>query len=534
MPSPAVVTVGTLLTLDVLRDAEVIGGSEALQREVRMVVVGGHIRQVGDLPEGTLVVFDRSQLAIEDYSADVVLRRGVVARIAGVVAEAPPRGLPSATQRLAEKFGITLILLPKVHAAAIAARLDPFARVPTVATAATLRAAVQRLSQVPGQPAELLSTMSSALACPVALTDAAGRMVHGDRAAVSQSILLLLADTERLRSRAPQVITDRGGQVSVLAPAVANSTGAANLWFVVRLPGPSSAMVEVVTAIVGVAAIAFAAYLSATALTSEREGRRRALLLTEIMEQGDEPVQRTVERATALGWRLYGWHVAVQISIRHSPAGPLPGGVGVALEEALVQFGITAGLVDRPDGWAFWTSYDASPTQALMSTVVSAVGRALVAVERNAAGLSLCAGVGGAHEGTAGIGLSLQEAHDAGLLARSREIAGAVEQMDPLSIRRLLVGWYSYGPLQEIATALVQPLLVADPAGELLRTLRCYLDHQCSPTTTAAVLGVHRNTVMYRLTRIRELLSADLDRPDERLAVHLAVHAAATLRAGRS
>jgi len=102
--------------------------------------------------------------------------------------------------------------------------------------------------------------------------------------------------------------------------------------------------------------------------------------------------------------------------------------------------------------------------------------------------------------------------------------------MDPLSIRRLLVGWYSYGPLQEIATALVQPLLAADPAGELLRTLRCYLDHQSSPTTTAAVLGVHRNTVTYRLTRIRELLRADLDQPDERLAVHLAVHAAATLR----
>lgn len=529
MSAPATVTIGNLLTLDVLRDADVIGGPEALAREVRMVVVGGQIRQVGELPEGTLVVFDRGQLTIEDYSADVVLRRGVGARIAGVIAEAPPRTLPLATQRLAEKFGIALILLPKVHAATIAVRLDPFARVPTVATAATLRDAVRRLSQIPGQPADLLATMSSALACPVALTNAAGRVVHGHRDAVSPDILALLADPDRLRSGSPQVLADPGGEVSVLAPAVANSTGGANLWFVVRLPGPSLAMVEVVTAVVGVAAVAFAAYLSSTALTSEREGRRRALVLTEIMEQADDPGQRTVERATALGWRLYGWHVAVQVSVRHAPAAPIPGGVRVALEEALDRVGLTAGLVDRPDGWAFWTSYDSSPPQVLMSEVAAAVGRALVAVERNAAGLSLCAGVGGAHEGTAGIGRSLQEAHDAGLLARSREIAGAVEQMDPLSIRRLLVGWYSYGPLQEIATALVQPLLTADPAGELLRTLRCYLDHQSSPTTTAAVLGVHRNTVTYRLARIRELLRADLDRPDERLAVHLAVHAAATL-----
>jgi len=293
----ATVTIGNLLTLDVLRGADVVGGPEALAREVRMVVVGGQIRQVGELPEGTLVVFDRSQLKIEDYSADVVLRRGVGAQIAGVIAEAPPHTLPLATQRLAEKFGIALILMSKVHAATIAARLDPFARVPTVATAATLRDAVQRLSQIPGQPAELLATMSSALACPVALTDAAGRVVHGHRDAVSPDVLALLTNTDRLRSGSPQVLANPGGEVSVLAPAVANSTGGANLWFVVRLPGPSLAMVEVVIAVLGVAAVAFAAYLSSTALTSEREGRRRALVLTEIMEQADEPGQRAPSSA---------------------------------------------------------------------------------------------------------------------------------------------------------------------------------------------------------------------------------------------
>jgi len=81
------------------------------------------------------------------------------------------------------------------------------------------------------------------------------------------------------------------------------------------------------------------------------------------------------------------------------------------------------------------------------------------------------------------------------------------------------------GKLQDIATALVAPLLAADPRGDLVRTLRCYLDHESNTTTTAAVLGLHRNTVLQRLARIRALLRADLNRAEERLAVHLAVHA---------
>ncbi|MFF0448905.1 helix-turn-helix domain-containing protein [Streptomyces sp. NPDC004609] len=40
------------------------------------------------------------------------------------------------------------------------------------------------------------------------------------------------------------------------------------------------------------------------------------------------------------------------------------------------------------------------------------------------------------------------------------------------------------------------------------------------------MLGVHRNTVLHRLERVRALLPVDLSRPDERLVVHLATRVA--------
>ena len=45
------------------------------------------------------------------------------------------------------------------------------------------------------------------------------------------------------------------------------------------------------------------------------------------------------------------------------------------------------------------------------------------------------------------------------------------------------------------------------------------------PKETAAILGVHRNTVLYRLERIRELTGFDLDDADVRLRLQLAYSA---------
>ncbi|MER5394466.1 helix-turn-helix domain-containing protein [Saccharopolyspora sp. NPDC002686] len=55
--------------------------------------------------------------------------------------------------------------------------------------------------------------------------------------------------------------------------------------------------------------------------------------------------------------------------------------------------------------------------------------------------------------------------------------------------------------------------------------MAAYLDAESSIAETAAVLGVHRNTVAARIERIERLLAVDLHHRDERLALHLACRA---------
>jgi sugar diacid utilization regulator len=276
-----------------------------------------------------------------------------------------------------------------------------------------------------------------------------------------------------------------------------------------------------------VAALSFAVYVAGHTASLERESRRRSLLLGEILDQVGEaggPAPRTVERAAALGWRLAGWHTAVHLAVKESASTIRPGELAGELEDRLAASGVAARLVERVDGWAFWTTSESESVAVEPGALRTMLGDALRAVEGDHRGLVLCAGVGGGYPGTAGIARSLDEARQACLLART-ESGAAVEHVDAVSMKRLLVGWYGSGTLRSVADEIITPLLDADPGGELVRTLRLYLDLESSTTLTAARLGVHRNTVMQRIDRARRLLPVDLDDPDDRIVVHLATRA---------
>jgi PucR family transcriptional regulator, purine catabolism regulatory protein len=521
------ITLGQLLALDVLPDVEVIGDDRFRGRRVRMVVPGTSARDVGDLPPDALVLFSRAQLAVEEISADLAIRRGVTAGIAGIVMQRAERGVPLATRRLAEKFGVPLLLLPKVDPAALVAALDPYVREPAILGADLLRTVVERLSSGPMPATDLLGRTAAALGCPVALVDTEGRVVEGDPEALDDRVR---ADFRALAVRpaaGARVLTGHGGAQHVVHPAATPTGAPANLWFVATLPANSAFAIDAARTGLAIAAVAFTAHIATAALGAERQTRQRALLLTEILEQGDTPRRRTVERATAAGWRLSGWHTAIQIASRSARAADRPLDVTASIDERLREHGIAVGLIERPGGWACWTSHDVEQTPAEVAALVRSVRRILLTVERDHPGAALCAGVGGTHAGTAGLRRSLQEAQEACLLARTEDVPAAVEHVDPMNVKRLLIGWYASGPLRDVAAGLIEPLVRFNPDGDLVRTLRAYLDHESNSTTAANVLGVHRNTVLNRLERIRTLLPIDLDRADERLAVHLAVHVAA-------
>ncbi|MFE4172085.1 PucR family transcriptional regulator [Streptomyces sp. NPDC056909] len=91
--------------------------------------------------------------------------------------------------------------------------------------------------------------------------------------------------------------------------------------------------------------------------------------------------------------------------------------------------------------------------------------------------------------------------------------------------------WSAIGPYR-LLTALppgpdpaVRPLL-APAHAELARTAEVFLDHAGQAGRTASALGIHRQTLYYRLSRIEQLTGLDLDSGEDRLLLHMALKAA--------
>ncbi|MBQ8975660.1 MAG: helix-turn-helix domain-containing protein [Oscillospiraceae bacterium] len=92
-----------------------------------------------------------------------------------------------------------------------------------------------------------------------------------------------------------------------------------------------------------------------------------------------------------------------------------------------------------------------------------------------------------------------------------------------IAVRHMTDTLYSVLPAELITHPAVAKLRRYDAQnrGELLETLRCYLENEQNTLRTARELFIHKNTLLYRLDRISKLTGLDLDSPDERLRVLL-------------
>ncbi len=96
-----------------------------------------------------------------------------------------------------------------------------------------------------------------------------------------------------------------------------------------------------------------------------------------------------------------------------------------------------------------------------------------------------------------------------------------------LSVHRLLFQLQGYDELEQFCNESIGPLLEYDAKhnSTLIKTLTVYFEHLGNLTQTAEALYIHRNTLQYRMERIGEIAGLDLDNPETRLAVQLALKA---------
>lgn len=135
------------------------------------------------------------------------------------------------------------------------------------------------------------------------------------------------------------------------------------------------------------------------------------------------------------------------------------------------------------------------------------------------AGVQAKVGVGGAYAEPAGLRWGYYEAKE-GLLR-----GAAVNEPDRLSLASLLMASRDV-PLADLAAEALDPLLAFDQAhdAELVPTLEKYLAVNGSVAKVAQALGLHRNTVRYRLTQIADLSGYDPAVTADRVHLYLALN----------
>jgi sugar diacid utilization regulator len=156
----------------------------------------------------------------------------------------------------------------------------------------------------------------------------------------------------------------------------------------------------------------------------------------------------------------------------------------------------------------------------LLSKVISAI---IVKVEKRYS-VSLLAGAGMPYEYIEDFRTSYHEAQSAVKLCK---IAGNRQNVlfyENSGIYFLITQIHNEKLLNQYVQSHIGKLIKADQIqhGDLCRTLECYLDNNCNANTTAEILCIHRNTMHYRLDKIRQILGTELNNMAVLLELELA------------
>jgi PucR family transcriptional regulator, purine catabolism regulatory protein len=487
-------TARDVLALSILSGAKVLAGTAGLDRVATdACIVAPHFER--EIAEGNVVFLtSRDSLATE-----LALPRLAASQTAAVVID---HDVLVSTRWLADRFRLPLVLLRADHwETALAVRTH--LRRPLVERGLLCADAAARLAHAE-TPSGVAAAVAGVLGHPVSVLGPSGVLLAGPAT-----------------SRLPSVTAGHHRSSSatrVFATTPQGRDAGSRLTCVVYAPaGISVGHIDTVLAVIDLALLRLSAWAARSSLSAAWDQASQGTLLAHLLSTGTLDGPRA-EQAVALGWQLEGFHTAVVIRPEDTRVDRSL--VLAALQNALVAAGLTVPAVPMSDGWAWWTSSPTRPTHA-QETLRSNEVRQIVADLSN---YHIAAGVAGAHYGIAGLVRAVDDA------ARLSRIAGhapgrrAVETASDSNPRQYLLTAVTDEQARHRAQLLLQPLRDAADAA-LLDTLSVYLLCECSTSATARRLGVHRNSVIKRLARIRSLLDVDLDDDDTRLALRIACRA---------
>jgi purine catabolism regulator len=254
-------------------------------------------------------------------------------------------------------------------------------------------------------------------------------------------------------------------------------------------------------------------------------------VLDEVLDGALRSETTLLQQARRLGHDLLASHVAVVARIDTAASGPVRANAGddrwEGLEQAIVRSSSTRG------GRVLWRVRNNVAEFVLPAgegrdehRLAEALRDDLSGLTRTGSDSAISLGVGTVRDGLAGIRRSHAEARQALLLGRRLQGPGHLMLFSELGVYRLIFAAENLPELHDLYTQTLGSLLAYDRQNNagLVGTLDAFFAANGSPKDAAERLGVHRNTVLYRLDRIREITSYDLDDAGVRLRLQLALH----------
>jgi purine catabolism regulator len=248
------------------------------------------------------------------------------------------------------------------------------------------------------------------------------------------------------------------------------------------------------------------------------EDRLRGDFLSNILTGPPSDMSASIQRGQELGYNLALPHLAVLVNLED--AGPAAlNRIASGVQSELSRRGITAPISRRD-----------SSILAMIPVGGATRPRDLVEQlrERMVADYpGIAVAIGGQVATLSEWRRTLEEAEQALILGRQLFGIGRVLAFSDLGVYRLLVRLRETPELWTFYRETLSKLAEYDTRqrADLIKTLEAYFNNLGNLRATSEALHVHRNTLLYRLERIKEISGMDLDNSEEHFALWLALRA---------
>ncbi|MBU7596201.1 helix-turn-helix domain-containing protein [Streptomyces sp. P38-E01] len=265
-------------------------------------------------------------------------------------------------------------------------------------------------------------------------------------------------------------------------------------------------------------AMDLAARIGALLASQARTGARLGDLLRAALTAADrqEAEQAREELRRALGSVADGPLAALAV-------GPWPPAAGTASPAAVPQVPVLAVLPAAREQPRLVAALVRLRAPGALDAAQGAAQRLLRAVQtpEQPAAVRAFAGVSAPRQGLGELGALWREARSAARAARAEPQLGPVARWAELGAYRMLTALPTVGAVDPAVARLLEPA-----HREMARTAEVYLDCAGRAGRTAAQLGIHRQTLYYRLSRVEQLTDLDLSDGEARLLLHMALKSA--------